>query len=617
MEYCPIRNKSTLEISVHTKGRVSISRCSYLKEILQLTYEEVKELDLFSLQYDNFIRKKSSPLCTVNCTALSSKIENIVIGVSKQCNLNCYNCFNLHHEDGESDKELYFYLLEKAKGHNYNSLLLGSQGEVFTYYDEIASYLRSLTVNDFKTVILQTNATLLSRERVIELKTISKQTGIKYQFFISMSGITKSTYESTQIGANYEQTLSNIDNILKLFDADDVRVTFVLKKTNIEDAANIRTFFKGLGFIHIDVTYDLYDFGCREVYNNIMKSEIGQCIYDTYKNEKCAGSNKLRKYKYFKNKVLASEVSNIYSNSIVDKDLVEFENIPDTNTLQKEEPLVENIDTQLEFPVNEEDSILTVGITMHGNQNLSPEIKKAIRECDKISWIISNDKSKTALETTKLQLGNVQNVSFVLAKPGIENNRQNILNNTETKYLYVIDYDDQLEINQDKLLAILKRSNADILPVSPLEDGKETSDYIYYDEATIFVTTWAQIFKTEFLRKVGGYIQTWNFYHEEFGTNANMLANIYKDNIKYTISESLGSYIKYNHVLGDDIIHNSRLKFGIKEYLNFVNGIPNNESIFYKKEFIEIFKLRLNLMNLSERDYSLLSKALLKASRRV
>lgn len=621
MEYCPARNKSTLELAVHTKGFVSISRCSYLKDILKLSYDEIKDLDLFSLNYDDFFRKKSSPLCTVNCTPLNSEIRNLVIGISKACNLNCYNCFNSYHEDSEEDKELYFYLLERAKGHNLNSLLLGSQGEVFTYYNEITTYLRSLTTKDFKIIILQTNATLLDESRLEELKEISKSTGIKYQFFISMNGITKETYENTHIGANFDRTLLNVISILEKFDSNDTRITFVLKKTNISDAPNIRKFFKDLGFKHIDISYDFYDFGCKEVYNKLMQSEVGQCIYETFKNEKCAGSNKLKKYKYFTNKLLVSDINAIYSRSIEPlKDLMQFEE----ELVDEEKPVgavPEVIKDILEEDIICKDTfkepLLTIGITMHGNQELSESIEREIRLRDKISWIISNDLSQTSLDSLKVKFSDLSNISYYLSKPGIENNRQNILNHTETKYLYVIDYDDDLYIDQDKVLSILEKTDADILPVNPLENGLDTSDYIYYDEATIFVTTWAQVFKTNFLRRVGGYIQTWNFYHEEFGTNANILANIYKEHIKYVISEVLEGSIEYNHLLGDVVDHNSQLKIKISDYIKFILGIPKNDSITYKKEFLELFKLRLNLMNLTEKDYDLLSRAINKVGNKV
>lgn len=621
MEYCPLRNKSTLEIKSYYNV-VSLSRCSYLKDIAHLSYQEIKNLDLFSVDYQDFLMKKSSPFCTVNCKSLNSKIKNISLGVSKACNLQCYNCFNRDcHSDNNKTKELYFYLLNKIKGHQLDSLLFNTQGEVFVYYDETIEYLKSLTPNDFKTVIFQTNATLLNDERINDLYRLSTFTGVKYQFYVSMCGCSKAAYEQTQIGANFEQTVKNISSLVTTFGPQNIKITYVIKRTNLVDVLNIKTFFNSLGVTNIDITYDLYDYNCKEVYDELIKTDVGMCIYENFKKEKCAGSNNVKKYKHRKNNKLSLEnIDKIYNGSVIlmdkllEKDLL-------LETLETSEVNIENIlnDEPTEEASADEDSdikeLLTVGVTLHGDQVFSQSVIDAFKNKN-IQFIVSNDKPTSTFEMLKTKYAS-SNILFVESKPGIENNRQNILDHTKTKYIYVIDYDDEFTISQEELLNYLKTNSADIVAVDCFEDKKSTADYIYYNSTTLFVVTWAQIFKTTFMKAVGGYLQTWNSYHEEFGTNANMLANIYKNEIHYRISHLPSGIVYYNHILNSNHLHNSKLKINFDDYIKFVKRIPKNKQITYKKEFIEFFKMRLSLMNLEPEQYTLLNKIIKKIEAKI
>lgn len=600
MEYCPIRNKSTLELCATCDGTISISRCSYLKKLYTISHQDLIDIDLFDTNIEDFSKVKSSPLCSVKCKYLSDKIENVVVGISKKCNLNCYHCFNNdHHNDTLSEKKIYFLALEKVKGHKLNSLLLGSQGEVFSYYEEILKYLKSLTTNDFKIVILQTNATLLDEEKIQELANISKQTGVKYQFFVSMSGITKTTYEETQRGANFEKTLNNIILLLSYFDSKDIRITYVIKRPNITDAPNIKKFFNNIGISQIDITFDLYDFGCKEVYNALLQSDVGQCIYESYKQEKCAGSNKVKKYKLLKNnKASIAKINSIYEDSIK----------PINKLITNKAKYVNYVEEKYDFD-------LSIGVTIHGNQKISKSIIDSVKATSQyIEWIVSNDKPTKEFKEYKKYLESL-GMNVILSKPGIENNRQNILNKTKGKYLYVIDYDDELIIDGNKLLNFVKDCKADIINLFPKENNKDI-DYNYKTESQLFVVTWAQIFKTSFMKLVGGYIQTWNSYHEEFGTNANMLATIYSESIDYKSVNIEDGILYYNHLLNGKS-HNSMTKQNVRDYIKFILGIPKNKSIFYKKAFLEFFKMRLNLMNLEDSDYDKIIRALYKVEKKL
>ena len=200
-------------------------------------------------------------------------------------------------------------------------------------------------------------------------------------------------------------------------------------------------------------------------------------------------------------------------------------------------------------------------------------------EFKRIKFLISNDGGKNFNKDLKSLLSDKKNIEFIYAEPGIENNRQNILNHTNSKYIYIIDYDDELKLDESKLLDILDHTKDEIIMVNPYEN-ESIPDYIYHSDTQLFVTTWAQIFSTDFIRQVGGYIQTWNFYHEEFGTNANILANIYSRNIQYDVSYIQDDKILYyNHLLNDDA-HNSLLKMDISKIISFIKEVPKNDRIF-------------------------------------
>ena len=229
-------------------------------------------------------------------------------------------------------------------------------------------------------------------------------------------------------------------------------------------------------------------------------------------------------------------------------------------------------------------NMLTIGITTHGNK-ISNKIIKYL--CNKpIDVIISEDKENlsaslpTYIETIKLTGVNVR---YVFSKlQGIANNRQNILDNVQTKYVYIIDNDDDFKCDFKKLNLFLKFTNFDVLYVHCYEDGRFMG--IGNSKEFIYMCTWMQIFKASWLRKFGGYIQSWNFIHEEFATNINLITNLNNRSYKKTIlSENLINYSYHaNNVCN--------LSFDVKKVCDFISGIPNNKKIKDKKKYLNNFE---------------------------
>lgn len=607
MEFCSQLDRSTLELSVFSKGSISFSRCSYLKGLAYLKFDEVKNIDIFDYDYvDNFC-KKSSTLCSVKCNQLSKKFENIKIGISKKCNFNCYHCFNKDHFDDPQIKDIYFFILNKVKGHHLNALILGHQGEVFIYYDEIINYLSNLSQDDFKQIIFQTNLSLLNEERIKELKDISLKTNIDYIFLPSINGITNETFKAITRNDCFDLVINNLKLLLSLFTSNNVKVTFTIKELNIDDLPNVNTFFKKMGIIYLNINYDMYDTRCKDLYLDFLNNGQLKCIYETSLLEDTIKSSTLNKYKRVSETddgekyLLLNNYKNSHQNSSINEIVTSKPSGP------TEKILVDNNFSGL----------LTIGITCHKEQVLSPSLIQLLSSSKKIKFLISNDAGTNFNKSLKELFKDSSNIEFIYSKPGIENNRQNILSHTFSKYIYIIDYDDEIKLDEDKLLSLLEKYNDEIIMINPYEDDVQP-DYIYYSDTQLFIVTWAQIFSTNFMRQVGGYIQTWNFYHEEFGTNANMLANIYSRNIEYNVNDiNDKNIIYYNHLLSDSIGHNSMLKSRFNEIYNFVKKIPKNDSIIYKKVFLEIFKERLSLMGLSEKNYDRINKLIIKLIRKL
>ena len=423
----------------------------------------------------------------------------------------------------------------------------------------------------------------------------------------SINGITSETFKAITRNDCFDLVINNLKLLLNLFTSNNVKVTFTIKELNIDDLPNVNTFFKKMGIIYLNINYDMYDTRCKDLYLDFLNNGQLKCIYETSLLEETIKSPTLNKYKRVSETddgekyLLLNNYKNSHQNSSINEIVTSKLSGP------TEKILVDNNFSGL----------LTIGITCHKEQVLSPSLIQLLSSSKKIKFLISNDAGTNFNKSLKELFKDSPNIEFIYSKPGIENNRQNILSHTFSKYIYIIDYDDEIKLDEDKLLPLLEKYNDEIIMINPYEDDVQP-DYIYHSDTQLFIVTWAQIFSTNFMRQVGGYIQTWNFYHEEFGTNANMLANIYSRNIEYNVNDiNDKNIIYYNHLLSDSIGHNSMLKRRFNEIYNFVKKIPKNDSIIYKKVFLEIFKERLSLMGLSEKNYDRINKLIIKLIRKL
>lgn len=228
-----------------TINKVELTKCCYLHGN-KISIEEFKALDNIIIPPNEL---PSSPYhienCLMNCDFEDNRYETIDICCSSLCNAKCYHCCAADHSHPDSREKdlLYNFILPKVKGFGYGTLQLDGKGEVFLNYKEITSFLKTLSFEkDFKTVRFLTNGSTLSKERLLELKSISETTGINYIFAISVDGISKETFEAVRCGLSFENVMANLQNTIEIFGNNNVDITFTIKEPNKEDTPYVKDF---------------------------------------------------------------------------------------------------------------------------------------------------------------------------------------------------------------------------------------------------------------------------------------------------------------------------------------------------------------------------------------
>lgn len=225
---------------------------------------------------------------------------------------------------------------------------------------------------------------------------------------------------------------------------------------------------------------------------------------------------------------------------------------------------------------------LTIGITTFGNK-ISFDVINFLKG-QPINVIISENKEDLSLsppEYVSELLKSKVNTKYIFCdKPGIGNNRQNILDNVETKYFYTIDNDDNLEGDLKEVIKFLNNEEYDAFYIRCYEDGK----YMNIPHNFIYMCTWMQIYRTAWIRELGGYLQSWNFIHEESVTNINWRVNLNKKKYRRIIIPK--KYLSYKYHPNSACI----VDFDIGKVCDFINQIHKNEKIKDKGRFIRLFE---------------------------
>lgn len=227
------------------------------------------------------------------------------------------------------------------------------------------------------------------------------------------------------------------------------------------------------------------------------------------------------------------------------------------------------------------EKILTIGITTFGN-NIAPNIIDFLKG-QPIKVIISENKDNLSNSlpgfVKELQDSGVDTKYLYCANRGIANNRQNILENITTKYYYIIDNDDNLTGNIPELVKYLSENEYDALYIHCYEDG----NYMNIPHRFIYMCTWMQIYRTEWIRNLGGYIQSWNFIHEESATNINWRTN--QGNIAYRRIVLPKKLISYQYHANSACV----TTFDVSKVCEFIDGIYQNPKITNKTKFLQLY----------------------------
>ena len=242
---CLFNNHLIIQYDDTSDKPILIRRCCWSSNVARLSLKEflkIKDIIDYASKLDS--PKKEVDICKDNCSEISNSIENIQILISRNCNLHCYHCFYNDHKDTKTMITLNNYCLNKLKGHSLNTLRLNGSGEIFTYYNDVIKYLRSINTQDFKNIKFFTNGNLLDDKRLEELKDISNKTGVNYIFYYSVDAITEETYKKVRIGGDFNKVLHNIEKTLSLFSKENVLISFSIKKPNREEAKLFRQFYK-------------------------------------------------------------------------------------------------------------------------------------------------------------------------------------------------------------------------------------------------------------------------------------------------------------------------------------------------------------------------------------
>lgn len=262
---CLFNNHLIIQFNDKSDKPIEIRRCCLSSIVSRLSVKEfLKIKDIIDYVSKLDFPKKEIGICKDSCSEISNSIENVQILISRNCNLHCYHCFYNDHKDTKIMITLNNYCLNKLRGHNLNTLRLNGSGEIFTYYDDVIKYLRSINTEDFKNIKFLTNGNLLDDERLEELKDISNKTGVNYIFHYSVDAITEETYKKIRIGGDFNKVLHNIEKTLSLFPKENVFISFTVKKPNREEAKLFRQFYKEKFKIDEDFLCMNYDFLNKE-----------------------------------------------------------------------------------------------------------------------------------------------------------------------------------------------------------------------------------------------------------------------------------------------------------------------------------------------------------------
>jgi len=239
----------TAFLSITADNKISLGKCCLCENLLKIPANLLLESENIVGTINKLMcYKKTINFDTTDKTACNGKTECIFEDFNLDtikinvygCNLNCKMC-GAFRTAAPGNFSLYFKLLEKVKGNKLKRLILNSHGEPFLKKEETFNYLKSLTKDDFESVLIITNGMLINEEDIKFLSSLE----IKICVIVSNDAITKETYDKIRIGGDFDKVVNNTILLKKYGILENINV--VIQPSNAEEVPLMEDYWKKYG----------------------------------------------------------------------------------------------------------------------------------------------------------------------------------------------------------------------------------------------------------------------------------------------------------------------------------------------------------------------------------
>ena len=175
---------------------------------------------------------------------------NLDLHITNECNLKCTFCPRTWKEaskkgivlHGFMGFKLFKKIIDEASEGGVRAVHLTGNGEPLLH-EGLEEMIRYCHKKGILEILMHTNATLLNQKRAMSIL----KAGV-HDLAISFDSPIKETYEKLRVGANYETTLNNIRNFVRLRDKGGykyprVRVQMVDQQANMNERERFEVFF--------------------------------------------------------------------------------------------------------------------------------------------------------------------------------------------------------------------------------------------------------------------------------------------------------------------------------------------------------------------------------------
>lgn len=185
-------------------------------------------------------------------------IRYALIEITEKCNLRCIMCGA--NKKLKREKEMSYVLFKKIIDELHacglKSVTIGSIGEP-TMHRDLPKMLKYIQQKKIRLELITNLSMSMSKELLEIIKTVDK-------LIVSIDGATKETYEKIRVGANFEQTISNLKEVASAKkESPFITINYVMQKENyreipemiklLDSIGNIKNLATGFAHIGMDM----------------------------------------------------------------------------------------------------------------------------------------------------------------------------------------------------------------------------------------------------------------------------------------------------------------------------------------------------------------------------